>query len=409
MCFKERLERSHSFVLARAERALLSITTAAAGSGQQASTSAAAAVAAAVQTLPLEQLDSINWRGMRFNDDLTTRLPWLPPIQGPRQLVVLLWWEQQQQGMGRDSGSSGGSSSSAACWWRQVSAAEADIPAAATLRGVMKAAVQQRWLLPHLLHASLDACSSNSTQQQQLPQLLQRLAVAQGYGSAAELDQAVQDAFGDGVQAGSSGQLLSQQLQLLDAALFTLAHSLQVRHRLPEGWGCSYNLDVNVASIHISTRLTLATLQALGAGNRCAPHLGLSQPQSGQLPNAVPPHRLQSAISQMPWHLHASKLFAGCHWRLTSHMLPLFCLRPKAHIPFNHTHIRVCSCCRSTWLLPRSPMQLTATWHQQQQVHQQMCPAVLPGCQLVCPACSSTSSSSCSRQLPTRAVYCRAM
>lgn len=234
MCFKERLERSHSFVLARAERALLSITTAAAaGSGQQAKASAAAAVAAAVQALPLEQLDSINWRGMRFNDDLTTRLPWLPPIQGPRQLVVLLWWEQQQQqgtGTGSDSGSSGGSSNSAACWWRQVSAAEADLPAAAALRDVMKAAAQQRCLLPHLLHAALDACSSNSSRSgtQQLPQLLDRLAVAQGYGSAAELDRAVQDAFGDGVQAGSSGQLLSQQLQLLDAALFTLASSLQV-------------------------------------------------------------------------------------------------------------------------------------------------------------------------------------
>jgi hypothetical protein len=244
VCFKERLERSHSFVLARAERALLSITTAAAGSGQQASASAAAAVAAAVQALPLEQLDSLNWRGMRFNDDFTTRLPWLPPIQGPRQLVVLLWWEQQQQGVGPDcssSGSNGGSSSSAACWWRQVSAAEADLPAAATLRDIMKAAAQQRWLLPHLLHAALDACSSSnsssSSTHQQLPQLLERLAIAQGYGSAAELDQAVQDMFGDGVQAGSSGgQLLSQQLRLLDAALFTLANSLQVGS-LPKGWG----------------------------------------------------------------------------------------------------------------------------------------------------------------------------
>lgn len=230
VCFTERLERSHSFVLARAERALLSITAAAAAAGgQQGAAGAPAAVAAAVQALPLEQLDSINWRGMRFNDDLTTRLPWLPPIQGPRQLVVLSWWEQQQQ---QGTGQANDSSAAGACWWRQVAAAEADLPAAAALRDSMKAAAQQRWLLPHLLHAALEVCcpssSSSSGSGSQLLHLLERLAAAQGYGSAAALDEAVRNAFGEGAQAGSSVQPLSQQLQLLDAALFTLAHSLQV-------------------------------------------------------------------------------------------------------------------------------------------------------------------------------------
>lgn len=227
MCFKERLERSHTFVLARAERAIHSICTAAAAADN---TGVSAAVAAAVKALPLRHLDSLDWRGMRFNDDLTTRLPWLPPNPGPRQLVVLSWWEQQQQQTAQTGSSSG---NDAACWWRQVAAIEADLPAAAALRDGMKAAAQQRWLLPHLVHAALDAASSSGGHEQgpaNLPRLLLRLADAHGYSSAAELNQAVQQAFGaaDSSSGGSSGVLLSRQLQLLDAALFGLAHRLQV-------------------------------------------------------------------------------------------------------------------------------------------------------------------------------------
>jgi hypothetical protein len=239
VCFKERLERSHTFVLARAERAIHSICTAAAAAQPG---GVAAAVAAAVQALRLDHLDSISWRGMRFNDDLTTRLPWLPPIQGPRQLLVLTWWEQQQQ-LGQTDSSS--SSSSAACWWRQVAAAEADNPAAAALRDSMKAAAQQRWLLPHLLGAALDAASTSSNNSDaahmQLPQLLTRLAVAQGYSSTAELVAAVEQAFGPSGQAAgsSSGVVLSKQLQLLDAAVFSLACSVQVGVASC-AWFCTY-------------------------------------------------------------------------------------------------------------------------------------------------------------------------
>lgn len=230
VCFKERLERSHTFVLARAERAIHSVCTAAAAAD---STGVSAAVAAAVKALPLRHLNSLDWRGMRFNDDLTTRLPWLPPNPGPRQLVVLSWWEQQQQQQQTAQTRSSSSGSDAACWWRQVAAIEADLPAAAALRGGMKAAAQQRWLLPHLLHAALDAATSSGGHDQapaNLPQLLLRLADAHGYSSAAELDQAVQQAFGaaDSSSGNGSGVLLSWQLQLLDAALFGLAHRLQV-------------------------------------------------------------------------------------------------------------------------------------------------------------------------------------
>lgn len=234
VCFKERLERSHTFALARAERAIQSISTAAAAAAHP--DGVTAAVAAALQALRLDHLDSITWRGMRFNDDLTTRLPWLPPIQGPRQLLVLTWWEQQQQQQLGQTDSSSSSSSSAACWWRQVAAAEAGNPAAAALRDSMKAAAQARWLLPHLLGAALDTASTSTSSNNfdaahtQLPQLLTRLAVAQGYSSIAELVAAVEQAFGPGGQAAgrSCGAMLSKQLQLLDAAVFILACSLQV-------------------------------------------------------------------------------------------------------------------------------------------------------------------------------------
>jgi hypothetical protein len=243
VCFKERLERSHSFVLARAERAILSVCSAAAAGAPG---SAAAAVAAAVEALPLGYLDSNNWHGMRFNDDLTTRLPWLPPIKGLRQLVVLDWWEHQQQqqqreqpqhatstqpGPATDDAKSSSSSSSepeVCWWWRQVAAAEADVPEAAALRASMKAAAQQRWLLPHLLHAAQDVANTGgSTTPGLLQQLLVKLAVTQGYNSTAELDAATQHAFNADVCAADVP--LSRQLQLLDAALFTLAASLQVR------------------------------------------------------------------------------------------------------------------------------------------------------------------------------------
>jgi hypothetical protein len=103
----------------------------------------------------------------------------------------------------------------------------------------MKAAAQQRWLLPHLLHAALDAATSSSSSSSSandqapanLPQLLSRLANTHGYSSAAELEQAVQQAFAaaaDSSSGNGSGVLLSRQLQLLDTALFCLAHGLQV-------------------------------------------------------------------------------------------------------------------------------------------------------------------------------------
>lgn len=226
ICFKERLERSHSYVLARAEWQLLNISQAAVTALEP----AVAAAHAAVADLPLQLLDSCDWRGMRFNDDLTTRLPWLPPIQGPRHLMVLLWWEDQQQQHG-DSGSSGGQTS----WWQRVAAAEADLPEAARFRAAMGAAAQQRWLLPHLLAAAVHTGSARSSgsggcgtaiQQQQvasLPDLLVPYAASLGCSSVAALEQEVSMCFGQ-------KQLLpaSRKLQLLNAALFALAAPVQV-------------------------------------------------------------------------------------------------------------------------------------------------------------------------------------
>jgi hypothetical protein len=261
VCFKERLERSHSFVLARAEQQIIFISKAAAAGSDQ----AAAAAAAAVSALPRSQLGSCDWQGMRFNDDLTTRLPWLPPIEGPRHLMILMWWEQQQQQrVGSSSSSSNGQES---CWWQRVAAAEADLQPAEQLRAAMRAAAQQRWLLPHLLAAALQpssaadrtsssgggasasAAAAGTPQQQQcaaLGELLVPYAESFGCSSVHELQQAVES----GLSASSAGQVpASKQLQLLSAAVFQLAAAVQVRERhvsviskvvvqdLGRGWG----------------------------------------------------------------------------------------------------------------------------------------------------------------------------
>jgi hypothetical protein len=241
VCFKERLERSHSFVLARAEQQIVFISKAAAEGPDQ----AAAAAAAAVSALPRSLLGSCDWQGMRFNDDLTTRLPWLPPIEGPRHLMILMWWEQQQQQVGSSS-----SSGQKSCWWQRVAAAEADLQPAEQLRAAMRAAAQQRWLLPHLLAAALQSTSSTdrtsssgggasasaatagTPQQQQqcaaLGELLMPYAESLGCSSVHELQQAVES----GLSADSAGQVpASKQLQLLSAAVFQLAAAVQVRER----------------------------------------------------------------------------------------------------------------------------------------------------------------------------------
>lgn len=218
MCFKERLQRSHNYALARAEHAIISISSAAEDSYE----AAVAAAQAAAAELPLDLLNSLEWKGMRFNDDLTTRVPWLPPAAGPRHLQLLLWWEQQQPA------GTASSEKSVALWWQQVSAAEADLPPAKELRNALRAAAQQRWLLPHLLLAAIQTGelhgSTDAGQSQQLHKLLQQYAEVAGTVDALHLG--VQQCFG---QAGASPSApVSRQLQLLDAALLFLAEPVQV-------------------------------------------------------------------------------------------------------------------------------------------------------------------------------------
>lgn len=267
MCFKERLERSHTFALSRAERALLTISTAAAppaSGGSSSSSSVSDALAAAVKALPVSHLDSVDWRGMRFNDDYTTRLPWLPPIQGPRHLVVLLWWEQQQAA----AVAAGSNGSGGAQWWRQVAAAEADVPQAAVLRGVMMAAAQQRWLLPHLLHAALQIGSGSSNAGTDsgascLASLLARYAAALGCASVQDLEAQLAACFGAGRStAGAPAPAASRQLQLLDAALFSLAWSMQVL-LLPSSPAETAAPEAAAAAVAVKAQVLSAALQAL--------------------------------------------------------------------------------------------------------------------------------------------------
>lgn len=104
--FKERLERAHSYALCRAESAILTMrqrlaapaaapaappaAAPAPGGAAQAAPGPAAAAAAA---LPLAELAGAPWRAMRFNADLQTRPPWLPPAACAPHLAVMRWWE----------------------------------------------------------------------------------------------------------------------------------------------------------------------------------------------------------------------------------------------------------------------------------------------------------------------------
>jgi hypothetical protein len=256
--FKERLERAHSYALARAEKAILTLRqqlaapassstgggagSSSSGGGAAAGTAGAAqsAPGAAARALPLEELAGPTWSAMRFNADLQTRAPWLPPPACAAHTALMHWWEGRAGGEGAD-GETG-------AWWRCVGAAEADVEPARRLRRAQHDGAVQRWLLPHLLAATL-ACD------QQLPggpgrgsssgggaaapaaaavepaagaslaDLVPRFAAALGVSPAdgAGIDAALSAAFGGGGDAAPP----SRQLQLLDLALFHTAAAVE--------------------------------------------------------------------------------------------------------------------------------------------------------------------------------------
>ena len=133
-------------------------------------------------------------------------------------------------------------------WWQAVSAAEGHHTAAAAYRQGLKAAIQQRWLLPHLLAAATGAtaaavpaagtgtgtagvCSAHA----RLVQLLPLYAAALGV-EAGQIEGAVQQAGPKGGAAGSASNSSSSRgdgatggrRQLVELGLFSLAEAVQV-------------------------------------------------------------------------------------------------------------------------------------------------------------------------------------
>jgi hypothetical protein len=283
--FKERLERAHSYAMARAEAALLTLRqrlagaaaggggaaggAASAGSGssggggaagavEAAAATPAAAAAAAAAALPLEQLAGPAWAAMRFNADLQTRAPWLPPADCAAHLAVLRWWEAGAAARAPGAG----------VWWRHVGAAEAALPAAARARAAQQDGARTRWLLPHLLAAALAAgappapataaaagpgpkaaagSSGGSSGKADAPSasggggggsgdhgaagrdaslgaLLPQFAAALGVAPGG-IEAALSEAFVSGGGGSSGGVPASRQLQLLDLALFWTAEA----------------------------------------------------------------------------------------------------------------------------------------------------------------------------------------
>ncbi|KIY92368.1 hypothetical protein MNEG_15595 [Monoraphidium neglectum] len=188
---------------------------------------------------------------MRFNADLQTRPPWLPPAPCAAHLALLWWWEAGAAKARRARG-----------WWRQVAAAEADLPQAQRLRAAQRDGALQRWLLPHLLSAALAAghppgaavagaggkvasaasggggeaaagdglAVAAAAADSELRALVPRFAMALGIQAAAEgdgVEAALSAAFGGGDEGsiGPEGVPASRQLQLLDLALFHTAEA----------------------------------------------------------------------------------------------------------------------------------------------------------------------------------------
>lgn len=96
--FKQRLQQSHTLAVAQTEQALLFLKRAA----PQGYSSIQKALQGFRQTdtqvaqLPLARPAAMpDLAKMRFNEDLSTRPPWLPPQGSPPAEQMLSWWEQQ--------------------------------------------------------------------------------------------------------------------------------------------------------------------------------------------------------------------------------------------------------------------------------------------------------------------------
>ena len=96
--FKERLERSHALAVARSEQSLSKIRKAVSrgfapvqSALHDAASKDHAQSSGMVDNSELASLDQL-----RFNEDLSTRPPWLPPCGGSVRGSLMDWWQELQ-------------------------------------------------------------------------------------------------------------------------------------------------------------------------------------------------------------------------------------------------------------------------------------------------------------------------
>lgn len=232
VAFGQRLGRSHTRAVAAAEAALSKLRRAAVDAAPAASpTGTQLAALSAVGLMARQEADTGAGEGMRFNEDLSLRPPWLPPSGAPPRLALADWWDRHSPAAlatvalaaaspadataaaasGAAAGSAAGPAAGAAgattaageaaehrrCWWQVTSAAEK--PAAAPLRQAQRAALRGRQLLPQLVAAAISGQAAAVTAGgEHVLAAARQLAELHGVSSPDALVAAVRDAAGSG-------------------------------------------------------------------------------------------------------------------------------------------------------------------------------------------------------------------
>lgn len=137
--FMERLHQSHTKALGRAENAVAELRVAALSGGKAPLSQAARTASKQIGTS-----DRVELEQLRFNEDLSTQPPWLPPSSDPRTAVAS-WWERPDADR-----------SCADAWWIRSEAAEQSCTEASVWREAMRASLDRRQALPELLAGLLE-------------------------------------------------------------------------------------------------------------------------------------------------------------------------------------------------------------------------------------------------------------
>ena len=94
--FKERLKRSHALAVARSEQSLIKVRKAIPrGFAPVQSALREASEGDAQSSGMSEDSELLSLDQLRFNEDLSTRPPWLPPCEGPVGGSLMDWWQEQ--------------------------------------------------------------------------------------------------------------------------------------------------------------------------------------------------------------------------------------------------------------------------------------------------------------------------